>query len=386
MKRETVGHPVLRSCTAIVATACLVTLALSSTVESDADDFALYVSVDDAKVNFLSGNFSVAVTRDWPRVIFKHEGDLFSPTFEVSCPRMYMFNDTNGDHIFDMTEVTRTVFLDSNHVQWNLTDHEQGYDSIRGVYAMVGLSALLNTYIVADNETEVESGWATLRFYFSITENPVVYSNTIGEYTVNGRTSMRMNFSLEVHDYVAADGIVLEHHLQGGGSTNMFDLYESLDGVQTVMNEVEGTVDERDLGDDFTNDFMEAPAPAQMICFSRDDGTQQAFYHWGSEAAFGDEGCDGSCMVDSSYFTTGAGMTLHSIYAITNETVVVAHASSLGIIEEGFIGSVSDWMKENLLGIALVVTAVAVLFLAFFMRRRVQSGDQGTGNKPSAPG
>ena len=368
-----------------MATMCLALLALSSTVVSDTDDYELYVSIDDAKVNFLSGNFSVAVTRDWPRVIFKHEGDLFSPTFEVSCPRMYLFNDTNGDHIFDMTEVTRTVFLDSNHVEWNLTDHEQGYDTVCGVYAMVGLSALLNTYVVADNETEMESGWASLRFYFSITENPVVYSNSIGEYIVGGRTSMRLNFSLTIHDYIAADGIVLEHQLQGGGSTNMFDLYECHDGVQTVMTEVEGTVDERDLGAGYTNDFMESPEPVQMICFSRDDGIQQAFYHWDSEAAFGDEDCNESCAVGSSYFTTGAGMTLHSVYAVTNETGIVSHESSIGIFEEGFIGSVSDWMKENMLGVVLVVSTAAVLFFVLIIRKRAKSGIEDAGDKPSPP-
>lgn len=379
------GHPVLRSCAASVAAICLVLLSMPATAVADAVDYRLYVSLDDAKVNFLSGNFSVAVTRDWPRVIFKHDLDPFSPTFEVSCPRMYLFNDTNEDGMFDMTEITRTIFLDSNHVEWNLTAHEQGYDDVCGVYALIGLSAVLNTYVVAGNETKMESGWASLRFYFSITENPVAYSNSMGEYIVDGKTCMRLNFSLEVHDYIESDGVVLEHHLQGGGSTNMFSLYECLDGVQTIVTEVEGTVDERDLGEDYTNDFKETVDPIQRICFSREDDVQQAFYHWSSEAAFGDEDCDGSCEVNSSYFTTGAGMTLHSVYAITNETEVVAHGSSLGILEEGFVGSVSDWMKENIVEVVLAVSAVAILVLVFVAYKRRKVGSRGAGGGPSTP-
>jgi len=100
----------------VLAASLGLAMLITSTMTSSgvaAEEYELHVGTDDPnKINLLSGNFSVAITRDWPRVIFRHELDPFSPTFEVSCPRMYLFNDTDGDDIFDPPEAEFTVFLD----------------------------------------------------------------------------------------------------------------------------------------------------------------------------------------------------------------------------------------------------------------------------------
>ena len=96
-------------------------------MSADSEDHQLFVSIDDTKVTIVSGNFSVAVTRDWPRVIFKHDIDPFSPHFEVSYPRMHFHNGSNLEGAFDNGEANLTMFLDSNHVSWNVTAIDQGY-------------------------------------------------------------------------------------------------------------------------------------------------------------------------------------------------------------------------------------------------------------------
>ena len=343
---------------------------------SDPEEYDLFVSIDEAKVCIISGNFSVAITRDWPRVIFKHEEDPFSPTFEVSCPRMYVHNDTNGDGLFTLSETALTVFLDSNHVSWNLTDIDQGYSHELGEYATFGMRSELNAYSVGENETLVMASWARLSFWYSISEKSVDHENSLGRYTVDGGTQLRVNFSLSIDSCTDMNALVLEQFLQGGGSTNMFHLMES-EGDYVYVTEISATVDERVDGEDFSHGYAATSEPVQEINFAKEDGSVQALYRWGSEALV-DIGVNTSALpLNSSYFTTGNGMMLHSQIAVDNCTTQVSHESIIGLVESGFVGSVTDWMREYSWPMALlicVIACLAVLSLLRWRRRRQMNG------------
>ena len=364
----------------IMAIACfaMTTASVPGWSVNASDDYVLFVSVDDTKVCFLSGNFSVAVTRDWPRVIFWHDGDPFSPHFEVSCPRMYAHNDSDGDGVYDPQEAFLTMFLDSNHVEWNMTPVDQGYTSELGRYATFGMSTEMNAYVVGDNETLKWPRWASLSFWFSISERLVELSNPKGVYIIGGSTQLRMNYTLTVNYCIDMDALVLEQFLQGGASTNMFHLTEYVNG-ETSITEVDGTVDERESGDDFAHEFAAAPAPVQEILFAKEDGVVQAFYRWGSELVADPEGNASSIDIDSTYYTVGNGMMLHSRIAIGNCTDRMDLEASVGLFESGFVGSVTDWIREYSTPVILIVSvALAATILPFLWlrkRKRLRGGD-----------
>lgn len=349
----------------------------SESGNGDSEDYSLFVSIDDAKVCFISGNFSVAITRDWPRVIFKHEDDPFSPTFEVSCPRMYAHNDTNDDGLFDLSEAALTVFLDSNHVEWNMTSIDQGYSSELGEYAAFGMRSELNAYLVEENETLVRSDWANLSFWFSISERSVEYANSRGSYVIEGGTQLRMNFSLTVNDCIEMDALVLEQFLQGGGSTNMFHLIESTGGDETCVTNISGALDEREFEEDFAHEFSSTSEPTQEILFAKEDGVVQAFYRWSSEVVADCEGNTSALDLNSSYFTTGNGMMLHSGIAIDNCTKRVDHESSVGLFESGFVGSMSDWIRKYSWSVLLICSVAVVLILLSLMLHRRRGRSRG---------
>jgi hypothetical protein len=356
-----------------VAFACLVvtSVAFSEIGAGNAEEQTLFVSIDPTKVCFISGNFTVAITRDWPRVIFKHETDPFSPTFEVSYPRMYAHNDSNGNGMFDADEATLTMFLDSNHVEWEMTSLVQNYSSELGGYASFGMRSELNAYIVSENETLVMSNWATLSFWFSITEKPMEYSNSKGTYVIDGGNELRMNFSLVINDCIDAENLVLAQFLQGGASTNMFTLLESDGDDHNETTLITGSIDERELEDMYPHEFRVTPYPTQEILFSKEDGVDQAFYYWGSEALTTDGDDTSAVDINSSYYTTGNGMMLHSILNIDNSTSQIDFESSAGIIESGFVGSVRDWIREYSETVLLVCAVVASLIaIGMFARRR----------------
>jgi hypothetical protein len=338
---------------------------------ADSEDYSLFVSVDDTKVTIVSGNFSVAVTRNWPRVIFKHEVDPFSPFFEVSYSRMYVHNDSDCDGVFDHGEANLTVFLDSNHVEWNITAINQGFTDELGEYASFGMRSSLNAYAVGDNETLVRSRWANMTFWFSIAELPVQYECSRGNYIVDGGTQLRMNFTLSVREGIETGCLVMEQFLQGGASTNMFRLFESnVDGL-TEVREALATVDERLLGDNYSHGFNCTSDVMQKIQFAKEDGIVQAFYLWGSDAVVEAAENRSTRLVNSSYFTTGNGMMLHSILPVDNVTTEVSHEYSTGIYESGFVGSVRDWLKEeSALVSMLVIATVAIVVSAVVWRRK----------------
>lgn len=356
----------------ILAASLGLAMLIASTMVSsgaDAEEYELSVSIDDAKINLHSGNFSVAITRDWPRVIFKHELDPFSPTFEVSCPRMYLFNDTDGDGIFDPPEAEFTVFLDSNHVNWNLSAFEQDYSSQYGQYVVVGMNAYVHAYVVGDNETLVVSDWALLSFWFFLAEESVVCECPGGTYVIDGKTQMRMNFTLRLNDYLDVDGVVLEQMLQGGGSTNMFQLVEGFPIGGTTTTGISALVDEREVEADYAHEFRETSDLVQKTRFAKEDGVVQAFYFWETEAMMDGEASNAAALVNSSYFTTGAGMILHSILPMDNHTTMVSHGSTMGIYESGFIGSVSDWIQKYIVAFVIVCGVIVVVSLTLAARR-----------------
>lgn len=338
---------------------------------ADSEDHQLFVSIDDTKVTIVSGNFSVAVTRDWPRVIFKHEIDPFSPYFEVSYPRLHFHNGSDFDAVSDNDDASLTVFLDSNHVAWNVTAIDQGYTEELGEYASFGMKSSLNAYRVGDNETLVMSAWANMTFWFFIAELPVQYESSRGNYIVDGGTQLRMNFSISVRDSIGTGHLIVEQFLQGGASTNMFHLYESAADGDTDVTEVLATIDER--YSNYSHPFSCTETPMQKIQFAKEDGIVQAFYLWGANAII--ESADGksACGVNSSYFTTGNGMMLHSVLPIDDDTTLISHEYSTGIYESGFVGSVRDWLKEDsTIAFILVVAATIVLTALLMWRRKSQ--------------
>ena len=363
-----------------VAAICLSLLIVSLPlpVAADSEDYTLFVGVDDKKVTLLSGNFSARVTTDWPRVIFWHELDPFSPSFEISYPRIYVHNDSDCDGMYDAGEAGLTVFLDSNHVEWNLTDIVQGFSKDCGEYASFGMSASLNAYLVGENETLVWSDWANMTFWFFIAQLPIEYENTRGVYVVEGGTQLRMNFTLSISEDVDADCLVLEQFLQGGASTNTLHVYQSNADGGTEVCEVLATVDERLLGDNYSHKFNVTSSSMQKVQFAKEDGVVQAFYLWSSEAVMEAGEYGTAQIVNSSYFTTGNGMMLHSMLPIGNGTSEVSHEYSTGIDESGFVGSDRDWLREeSVMVAALILAAIAVSIVLLLIRRRMREPEGG---------
>lgn len=359
----------VRILTALVVFAVLVGT-LSVGAANGEDEYELSLDIDEAKVSIVSGNLSVKVTRDWPRVIFWHELDPFSPHFEVSYPKMYSFNDTDGDRIFDPLEADYTMFLDSNHIEWNITAYEKGFIEERGEYALVGMNATVHAYVVGENETIAVQDWAELSFWVIVSESSVTYNCPGGSYVVNGKTELRMGFSLHVNVCLDSDGLVLEQLLQGGGSTNTFQLIQANSTGGNTTTEVSGLVDERNVEEDYSHEFLETSHAIQVIRIANDEGVAKAFYQWESETEVVDGESVRNATVDSSYYTNGAGMILHSLLAVGNCTTEMSHASSVGIYESGFVGSISDWIKEYMVPFTAICAVIAVASITFLYRRR----------------
>lgn len=350
----------------------------------DGDDYAIFVSVDETKVSIVSGNLTVAVTRDWPRVLFWHSVDPFSPTFEVGFPKLYLFNDTDADGRFCMSEAVYTVYLDSNRVEWNLSSVSSDYSAELGE----SVSFSMTTRASAFNDTldappAVES-WANVTFWFRVAENPTTVTNPAGSYGLSGKTDVLVDMSIEVTNGTGFDAIALERFLQGGGTTDMFEVLE--DGRDGAVSAVlSGRVDESAGDGNFTRPLNITDSAVQSIEFAKDDGTVQAFYSWGSEAV-DETGASPGVRLNSSCFTTGAGLILHSVVPLSNGTASISHDSSVGLVEEGFVGAMTDWIREHslVLGSAAAVAAaagVAALHLVLRGRRLWRGGAKDKGAK-----
>lgn len=357
-----------------VVMSVLMTLTLTQCVIAE-DDYSLDVDIDQTKVSIVSGNLTAAITFDWPRVIFHHTVDPFSPTFDVGFPRLYLFNDSDGDGRFCRSEATAVGFLDSNHVEWNISLVEQGYSTELGEYARLSMSCNVSAYTPDDNETLLLPDFAEAVFSFSISELSTRLANSEGAYTVMGRNEICCGIQLSVLQPLNATGVVVDQSLQGGGTTSMFLIKEWDGNDEVAYTELSGRVDETELGDDFTHVLQDVPGPRQEIAFSKEDGTIQAACFVSSVASLGD---GTEVMPGSSYYTTGSGLVFDTVLPSLNESSSpLCMNVSVLLDEAGFVGGVRDWVEQYLPYFVLSVAAAASMLLVMWhlrmRRKRVES-------------
>jgi hypothetical protein len=349
---------------ASVAVLCAAFLIAESTllVSGSAQEHFIDYSADSSKVVFMSGNLTAAMTYAWPRVIFQHSTDLFSPSFEVGLPMLYLFNDTNRDDLFERSEAVYTGYLDSYHnVTWTPNPVEFGNGTVSGEFAEFRMNASVSLYEHAEDLEAAVPDWGNISFLFRINQNPVMYSNSYGSYLVQGKTELMMNFTLMIGKRLNLTGLAVEHLLKGGGSTDMFMIREASSRPATFLTPVYSRNDELVNGLNFTNKISETYLPYQEILFAKEDSTVQAFYHYSSEPMRMVGGNLSASPMSSSYLTTGTGMLLHTAYVISNDTESLSHNASVGIIESGFNVHVSDWLKRNLAVIMAVVGSIVAI-------------------------
>ena len=370
-----------------MSAALLLLLSLSLLLSGTPKHFLNY-SEDNYKIAFVSGNFTAAVTRDVPRVVFGHAHPVLSPEFGVSSQKLYVFNDTNGDGIFSRSEAIYTSYLDSHHVTWNMSTVEFGNDSAGNEYAQVWMRTRASLYAGIDEvpDLPVISDWAVVTFSYRISERATNHSNVLGTYVVSGKTEMTMSFTITLLKHVDADGIVLEMYVHGGGSTNMLLLREATDAGAGQLTNVSSSLDEGVLGTSFTHRFMQTDRPLQDIYMAKEDGIVQAFYHFSSVPMNGSGASAAVVRMNSSYYTDGAGMVLHQAFFIANGTDALSQESSLGIDELGFNVSVKDWFQDHLPMLMVVcgTIAAAILLPAFaIMYRRYRKSRSGDSHESS---
>jgi len=360
-----------RTAVSLLCSALLMLCIAAPSAAAEEQHFLDY-SEDNFKVAFMSDNLTAAVTHDWPRVVFHHSTDPFSPTFEVGIPRIYLFNDTNSDGEFTISEIEYVSYLDENHVAWNVTPVEFQNDTVAGEYAHFRMNATLDLYLGLDNETVAVSEWANITFWFRISERNVTWSNSQGSYVVKGRTDLSLNYTLDVLKGMNLTGIVVEQLLQGGASSFMFILKQKGSLAEVVDRMVSSRFDERIYGTNFTNDFLATSLANQEIDFAKEDGTVTAYYRWDSVPMMNSSGNEWDAPINSSFFTTGTGMILHSTYTVSNSTGSLFQQVSLGIDESAFNAKITDWIKENAVAIALFIGSIAAVVAGatLFLRYR----------------
>lgn len=359
----------------LIAVLLCTTMLLSVLAEPTAakEEHFLDYSEDNFKAAFMSGNLTVAVTHDWPRMFFKHSTDPFTPTFEVGFPRLFLYNDSNEDGFFALSETTYASYLDENHVFWNVTPVEFHNDTIAGEVATFRMNATLALYEGMENETISIGDWANIAFWFKITQRGYYISNSLGSYLVLGKTDLAFNFTLDILKAVNTTGIVMEQLMQGGGSTYMF-MVRQMSRYHSVVDEfVSSRTDETVFGMNYTNGFSRTELPDQQISFAKDDRTEMAYYRWDSEAVLSADTNESVLAVSSSYFTTGTGLMLHNSYLIGNETGSIYQAGLIGLNEAAFVGKLSNWIKENIWGVITFTGGMcAVIVLSAVALRRVR--------------
>ena len=371
----------LRAVVAVLSIAMVTSVAMAAAV-GEPEHFLDY-SEDTYKSKFISGKFTASVTKVWPRVDFQHSDNLLAPMFEVGMERLFLFNDTNRDGVFSSSEALYTSLLDESHAEWKVSTVEFTSSDTAGECAHMSMSSLISLYKglveTTDKEPDVAE-WANLSFAFTISERTTEYTNSLGQYSVAGRTGLRILMGLEVMTHVDASGVALELDLMAGGSAYLFLLREQASkGEGTVLTSVSSRVDETDKGPDFTHRFQQTRLPTQEIEFSKDDGTVQAYYHFSSEPTTNESGMRRAVLLNSSYFTTGTGLVLHQAYSLGNATDNLAHDMSLGLDMEGFIG-ILDWAMENLPILAIItggIVAITVVSVYQWRRKRRRAHENG---------
>lgn len=327
------------------------------------EEHFLDYSEDNFKVVFISGNLTAAVTHDWPRIVFEHSTDPFSPTFEVGFPRMFLYNDSNADDLFELSELTYVSYLDENHVAWNVTPVEFRNDPVAGELASFRVNTTLALYNGLDNETVAIHDWANIAFWFGISQRNTYNTNSLGSYLVRGRTDLTFNFTIDVLKPVNTTGVVMESLLQGGGSTYMFIVRQQGTHRSVVDEFVSARVDETVLGANFTHVFSETTLPDQQISFAKEDRTVQAYYRWDSEPTIKRADNLSYASMHDSYFTTGTGMIMHKSYTVGNETGSIFQEAFIGIDETGFSGKITNWLRDNIWMVVAFTGGMAALIV-----------------------
>lgn len=344
-------------------------------------------------VNFVSGNLTATVTpatiapRDWPRVIFKHNTDMLSPTFDVGIPTVYLFNDTNEDGMFARSEITYIAYLSSLYnVTWHATAVEFGNDSLAGEYAWLRANAVIGLFAGPEDDYPIIDEWASVTFSFRISERNVTRMNSLGYYTTQGMVDVRINFELEILQQVNATGIVLEQMLSAGGSTDMFMIREDV-GLETPqLTPADGRDDETIFGDNFTHPLRKTNLPCQDILFAKEDGTIQAHYRMSSEPNVSRDQVVSQVPMAISYYSNGNGLVVHSAYSPEDSNGTISHEIIVGIDESGFTPRFRDWVKDNLAMIMIVTGSIAavisVTLLVFIVRKHWGWGGKRSSNTP----
>lgn len=359
----------VKSFASIVCAALLMNI-LPYEARGDGTGYSIVVTSGESEIGIISGNLTAYITSDWPRMLFQHSTSPFTPHFDVGYQMMYLFNDTNEDGVFELSEMTYTVYLDHPHVTWNMTEVNHSRDPDIGEYVRFGMYTDVQASRTLENGTVEARDWANASFWFQISENSSNYQNYLGDYTIGGKLWLRTNMTLTITNPIEATGAILEQNLQGGGSTNTFMLKEMTDRNQVKITDVSGWVDETSRGPNFTHPFSNTNEPMQEIEFATEDGTVQAFHYWGTVAYCENETSVFNETVRSAYFTTGSGLTLHSVFPLQNGNMSISEDTSIGIDEDGFI-HVQDWIARHIVGImAIMGSIIALVVLTVFVRKR----------------
>ena len=348
---------------------------------SDVPEHFLGSSEDSFKIAFMSGNFTASITRDMPRVVFLHAHAVVSPTFVVSIPKVYLFNDTNDDGLFERSEALYAAYLDTNHISWNVSDAVFGTDAISGEYAQVSMHGTASLLAGLGNETEIEPkvrNWANLTFHYRIYERTANFTTVLGDYSISGKTEMRVNFTIELLKRLDVQGIAVEQDLQGGGSTYMFLMRQAIAPSRLVP--VSSRVPEEGIGTNFTHPFVQTHNPLQEIYFAKENGTIQAFLFFSSTPMNGTGPLARPVSMNSSYYTTGSSLVLQQAFFTNSTTSALTQEMVLGIDEHGFTLTVRDWFKDNLPILMVVCGSIALIItlplLAVMYRRYRRSGNE----------
>jgi hypothetical protein len=346
---------------------------LAVRTSASSEEYSIFVSVDETKVSIESANFTVVVTKEWPRVIFWHTTDILSPTFEVGFPRMYLFNDSDGNGVFSRSETNLTVFMDANRAPWTFSSVEVGHRDDMGEYLHFSMYSTVSAYAPSgEGPPEIED-FANVTFYFMLAENTMVRENSLGSYSVEGKTDLWTGMSIQIRNLTDLSCLATEAFLQGGASTMLFNISGAGGSSDDDALVLSARVDERLNGEDFTHPLDATEDPQLMIKYAKDDGTARAFYARSSDASYELNDSSSNLTSRSSCYTTGTGLVLHSVLALDDGTVSIFQDGCLGLHEESFTGRIRDLVRENLpffLGAVAGVTIVIAALSYLIVRRR----------------
>jgi hypothetical protein len=281
-------------------------------------------------------------------------------------------------------------YLDAHHnVTWTLwptviDEYPDGSE-----YALFKMNASISLYAGPDDVYPVIEGWANVTFNFVISEMPLLCQNSLGSYLIDGKIAMKVNFTLDIDKHINATGLAMEHFLKGGGSTFMFVLKEDTPlGIR--FTNVSSREDETSNGLEFTHVMNQTTLPYQQIQFAKEDGTVQAYFRYDSEPTTIVAGVTETARMDSSYFTTGDGLVLHTAFSFSNETDSLSYESHLGLDESGFTSSVEDWLERNLplimvIAGSIITVAACIMFLVLLKRHRSEAAKEPSAEEPKEP-